>query len=461
LSGFAINTAAFHATSRPKTVAALPSTVDAMKRHIFNDVIWPNLTDEDGGVGFVTFQRLKEGGDAMVGEGEGRGYIEVCDGLGVRAFKVSHGVCTKSGPSHQHRGSIAGLSDSQPPYNGSVQGSAQEPAYSSTNRSLSMSHQYSAPGTPSATRTSFHAAHPSPHPQLPENVCVVDSTALFIRDCETAQELLFFGDVEPDSLSLHPRNHVVWAEAARKIVLGHLGAIVIECSYDDSQADAFLFGHLNPRHLVAELQTLAAMVEDAHIHKQMEEKGVRKRKQSALNGILLPEHDRKRSRSLISRPVPPYEQHRSSRGSDQGIYDAPANPSGISTPGAEASVQYQQQSYHHGLGVPAFTDPLNVSPDDSRAGPLSPKSVQLGSTPASAAFSNPLPHRGEANLDTAMPLKGIRVIIIHVKDTLRDGPHVSERILEQLQDYEINLQRQGQGLGCDFVISKSGESYWV
>ena len=47
----AINTAAFHATSRPKTLAALPSTVDAIKHHIFNDVIWPNLTDEDGGVG--------------------------------------------------------------------------------------------------------------------------------------------------------------------------------------------------------------------------------------------------------------------------------------------------------------------------------------------------------------------------------------------------------------------------
>ena len=60
-----------------------------------------------------------------------------------------------------------------------------------------------------------------------------------------------------------------------------------------------------------------------------------------------------------------------------------------------------------------------------------------------------------------MPLKGVQVIIMHVKDTLKDGPHVSENILAQLNDYEARLNGQGQGLGCEFVISKSGESYWV
>lgn len=59
-----------------------------------------------------------------------------------------------------------------------------------------------------------------------------------------------------------------------------------------------------------------------------------------------------------------------------------------------------------------------------------------------------------------LPLSGIRVIIIHVKDTLKDGPHVSENILAQLNEYEARLQEQGAGLGCEFVISQSGESYW-
>ncbi|KAF1826944.1 uncharacterized protein K489DRAFT_310591 [Dissoconium aciculare CBS 342.82] len=379
LAGFAINTAAFHATSRPKTVAALPNTVEAMKRHIFNDVIWPNLTDEDGGVGFVTFQRLKEGGDAMVGEGEGRGYIDVCDGLGVRAFKVSHGVCTKSPPAHQHRGSGAGITDASPTYNTSAQAFALESSASSTHRSLSTSHH-------------FHTAHQSPHAMPLDGACVVDSTAFFIRDDQTSRELLFFGDVEPDTLSLSPRNQIVWTEAARKIANGLLGAILIECSYDDSQADAFLFGHMNPRHLITELQNLAALAEEAKIHRQMEEKGAKKRKRSApANGLLLPEHDRKRSRSMSQ-------------------------------------------------------------VDAVRSGPLSPKS---SSTPRRCETGIGV------NLGEDMPLRGIQVIIIHVKDTLKDGPHVSENILSQLKDYEARLQEQGQGLGCEFIIARSGESYWV
>jgi cAMP phosphodiesterase len=450
LAGFAINTAAFHATSRPKTVAALPSTVEAMKRHIFNDVIWPNLTDEDGGVGFVTFQRLKEGGDAMVGEGEGRGYIDVCDGLGVRAFKVSHGVCTKSPPAHQHRGSGAGITDGSPSYNLSAQASAHESA-SSTRRSLSISQQYSAPGTPGATRTSFHAAHQSPHLAAVDSSCVVDSTAFFIRDDQTSREVLFFGDVEPDTLSLSPRNQIVWTEAARKIANGLLGAILIECSYDDSQADAFLFGHMNPRHLITELQNLAALAEEAKMHKQMEEKGAKKRKRSApANGLLLPEHDRKRSRSMVTRSTTWQDPQHSHRPNDLLVPDVSTRfPTSVSSTTSTIPDVISAQP----AVAPLQPDQPDGSLDATRScGPLSPKSTST-------------PRRCETgigvNLGEEMPFKGIQVIIMHVKDTLKDGPHVSENILTQLNDYEARLQEQGQGLGCEFVISKSGESYWV
>jgi cAMP phosphodiesterase len=57
-------------------------------------------------------------------------------------------------------------------------------------------------------------------------------------------------------------------------------------------------------------------------------------------------------------------------------------------------------------------------------------------------------------------LKGLRVVVIHVKDTFKDGPHVSESISEELNAYEQGLKEEGKGLGCEFVISKSGESYW-
>jgi hypothetical protein len=61
---------------------------------------------------------------------------------------------------------------------------------------------------------------------------------------------------------------------------------------------------------------------------------------------------------------------------------------------------------------------------------------------------------------TIWPLSGIKVIIIHVKDTFKDGPHVSENILTQLREHDARLCEEGQGLGCEFIISESGASYW-
>lgn len=449
LSGFAINTAAFHATSRPKTLAALPSTVNAIKEHIFNDIIWPNLTDEDGGVGFVTFQRLKEGGDVMVGEGEGRGYIDVCDGLGVRAFKVSHGTCTKGPPTHHHRGSIAGISDSQPPYNGSIQGTSQDLSAANMNRSLSISQLHSTPGTPGGQRSSFHASHPSPL-VASSDPCVVDSTAFFLRDEFTQREVLIFGDVEPDSISLTPRNKIIWQEAARKIAHGMLGGIFIECSYDDSQADALLFGHLNPRHLIAELQELSRQVVEAKATREAE-RATKKRKRSGPNGlenftknaIALPEGERKRSRSLATRSI----LHDDIRRSSIPEHNMP------------------------GLGIPQTSTPppgdtpnhYEFHPDLARMDDLtaSPRAVTFPGQGSGSGTSITHPtSMSNQNSMSELPLSGIRVIVIHIKDTLKDGPHVSENILAQLNEYEARLHDEGMGLGCEFVISQSGESYW-
>ena len=440
LSGFTINTAAFAATSRPKTLAALPNTVDAIKHHIFNDLIWPNLTDEDGGVGFVTFQRLKEGGDVMVGEGEGRGYIDVSDGLGVKAFKVSHGVCTKSPPSHHHRGSVPNIAETQPPYNGSIHG---QPAPMQRQVSMNQNSQFSAPGTPGMTpRQSFYQNEPSPRMTATDyNSCVVDSTAFFVRDTESHREVLIFGDVEPDSISLSPRTHFVWQEAARKIAHGLLGGIFIESSYDDSQADAVLFGHLNPKHLIAELQNLASMVVDAKVARH-QEKSIKKRKRSGPNGLdvvarhAIAENDRKRSRSLATRSTLSNTSRRSSV-PDQSMPDAHDQLS--SSPSGDSLNQIQHE--HNEYSVHEHHEPL------------SPKTVKLATNTVPTTTA---PNEGL----TDMPLLGVKVVVIHIKDTMKDGPHVSENILAQLQDYEQRLQEEGQGLGCEFVISHSGECYW-
>lgn len=409
LSGFAINTACFHATSRPKKLAALPFTVDAIKRHIFNDIIWPNLTDEEGGVGFVTFQRLKEGGDVMVGEGEGRGYIEVCEGLGVKGFKVSHGNCMKNPSTPVQRGSISGVSEYGGAYRGSVSRGSRQDA-----RSMSLSHLMM-PDTPGHGYVSTPMAQ-SPQQYAPgdmgQQTTVVDSTAYFIRDYATARELLIFGDVEPDSVSHAPQLSHVWAEAALKIAAGVLTGIFIECSYDDSQGDAVLFGHMAPRHLVVEMQVLANMVKDEKASRAAE-RAQRKRKRAG-NGMSVSEgDDRKRSRSQASRPVTIHNRRLSIP--DEAISNTPDS----------------QSSAHAASKMPA-------------SALTSPKTV---SHPPEVSWPDP-------------PLKGLRVVIIHVKDTLKDGPPVGERILEQLNEHARAFAERQEELGCEFVVSESSKDYW-
>lgn len=84
-----------------------------------------------------------------------------------------------------------------------------------------------------------------------------------MRDDHSGAEILVFGDLEPDSISLDPRARFVWQEAAQKLAHGRLRAVFVECSYPDAISDDSLYGHLCPRHVVAELRGLAERVRDA------------------------------------------------------------------------------------------------------------------------------------------------------------------------------------------------------
>ncbi|KAF2197153.1 hypothetical protein GQ43DRAFT_381631 [Delitschia confertaspora ATCC 74209] len=398
VSGFVINTAAFHNTSRPKRLAAMPSTVNAIKTHLFNNIIWPNLTDEDGGVGLVTFQRLVEGGNIALGEGYGRGYIEVCDGLSVKGFKVSHGHCMR-GPGHVHRGSNANLIDSS---------STSNPMQLSTPQSHQLGNITVAedPGRASAVT----APTPQGGPQYEQ--CVIDSTAYFIRTEAThhtpAREILIFGDVEPDSISLSPHTHLVWSEAAPKIANGMLAGIFIECSYPDSQSDGMLFGHLVPRHLIAELQSLADMVTEARREFEREEEWRKGRKRKRASG------------------GPGHRGMDGEKGDDRSMTDSAAPPS------------------QHGF----ITHPTKPSHYSS-----APSVFITGKVPV--AHSRAMLAAGQEG-----PLKGVKVIVIHVKDTCVDGPPPEETVLEELREAERELAERGRGLGCVFEVSRGGGSYW-
>lgn len=449
LSGFVVNTAAFHNTSRPKRLAALPFTVQAIKTHIFNNIIWPNLTDEDGGVGLVSFQRLAEGGNIALGQGKGRGYIEVCDGLGVKGFKVSHGHCMR-GPGHVHRGSNADLQEMPGLQHTSVplhQGEARE----GRSHSFSMPVPHSQPGTPGMgsfggeqdRRSSYVAAN-----TIPADHCVIDSSAFFIRTESTmttpTKEILIFGDVEPDSLSLSPRTAIIWAEAAPKIAAGILTGIFIECSYTDAQADAVLFGHLSPRHLLTELQNLADLVKTARTeHEQARESARqgRKRKRASRNLELDgPIKSRTWHAGVKGIDTPLSSTYPHSQADDDLMTDyAPSNgPTGTHTPN------------------PAPSNPATSS------GPPHNPHASHPSAPAALNLNSISAEHNRALLSAAFesPLKGLKVVIIHVKDTCEDGPLVGDTILRQLREGEAKMKEQGRGLGCCFEISKSGDAYW-
>ncbi|PVH92016.1 hypothetical protein DM02DRAFT_605887 [Periconia macrospinosa] len=496
VSGFVINTAAFHNTSRPKRLAALPFTVNAIKTHIFNNIVWPNLTDEDGGVGLVTFQRLAEGGNIALGEGSGRGYIEVCDGLSVRGFKVSHGHCM-TGPAHIHRGSAPKIPET--PSMGIHRASTHHALDHNMNlpiaegreqRSLSFSHPtQSMPGTPLFAATNPDASRASGGAggggtsTATADQCVIDSTAYFIRAESTSytptKEILIFGDVEPDSISLSPRTARVWAEAAPKIAAGTLAGIFIECSYTNVQGDAVLYGHLSPRHLLAELANLAEMVREARIGHEREREEARKgrKRKRASNGLLFGSI----ATADGSTGTTTESARKSSRSRTYGVVDdeimtdlvATAAPSPTPNPPSShntTTTTNTRLSSSTGTHTPVHSGAAAAAASASSTTTYPPSHHHHPSSATAAAnaaaalnLSNVSSEHSKAVLAAAFdsaPLKGLKVVIIHVKDSLSDGPLVGEGILSELREGERDMGDRGKGLGCLFEVAVSGGSYW-
>lgn len=348
LSGFVINTAALKDTKNPKRLAALPHVINAVKSHIFNDVIWPNLSDEDAGVGLITYQRLNVA----------QNYVSVCEGLSTQAWPVSHGHCMKM-HTHWGRKSSAGLD-------------------------------------PCDVASNQHGNH---QPRW----CVLDSAVYFVRDEATGKELMMWGDVEPDSISLDPRNDSVWEEAARKVCMGSLCAIFIECSYDNTQPDRALYGHLSPSHLIQELKALAAYVSRFRAAKEKDREKLKRKRMS--NGYFNedPEIECRRRSNPNSPEVMRQE------------FDTSASRDAVS--------------------LPPFLEQMEPGVD-----------VDI-----SQRSSITIPG---SDLVVSKPLEGLQIVVTHVKDTLtnEDTP---AKILAELQALE-----EKTNLGCTFKLAVQGGSMY-
>ncbi|KAL2001426.1 hypothetical protein VTN02DRAFT_1783 [Thermoascus thermophilus] len=440
LSGLAINTPLVEAGSGPKTVAALPSVIAAIKDHMFNDIIWPNLSDEDGGAGLITYQRLVEGGNPRFGRGDARGYVRACEGLLTKCLSVSHGRCRQK--FHPETGKHHRLSSSI---------FATDPLMLPSPRGIPIDHAEAASIYPSPTRPSHHLHGHHHSAKTSSTWASVESSAFFIRDRSTGNEVIVFGDVEPDSVSIEPRNKRVWEVAAPKVASGSLRAIFIECSFNDSVDDHSLYGHLCPRHLVAELRVLARMVLDIQRPlRASQHHGKRKREDTGssdggsqgsprttrphLYGSTAAKHRRK-SDTLLSSPTSRTSSSagmRSGSGATSTTSSSSRFKSGDTNPANLPELVHDERT------------PSTPEPVDVRSHADDPHTAIHDENPQWATDSGRL------------PLTGLSVYIIHIKDTLTDGPPPGNQILQ-----ELKAHGEAAGLGCEFYVPKWGEEIWI
>lgn len=223
IAGLVINSGRF-CVGKPKTVAGLNSTIDALTAHIFNGVTWPNLTNEGvEPVGMINLVRFKKAITEQNQQASTGRYAPqmLATNLAVLPFPVSHGTSN-----------------------------------------CYLAHQQRRRSSAASLASSLALASAS-----------YQSTAFFIRDSLTHKVILIWGDVEPDVISHTPRNLPVWTHAAHLYAEGRLCAVLIECSYPSPHEDEMLFGHFTPRHLVNELKTFAALCGSSGQEKQQEEEG--------------------------------------------------------------------------------------------------------------------------------------------------------------------------------------------
>lgn len=245
---------------------------------------------------------------------------------------------------------------------------------------------------------------------------------------------------------MEPRNKRVWEIAAPKIVSGSLRAIFIECSYNDAIDDETLYGHLCPRHLIAELNVLASKVEEARPD-QHHEKGNRRRGRSS-----------KRKRKDSDTADYAREQTMSPLSTRQvtTLLAKPRDNNGDvrdTSPLSGGRVSVTTQTPDGGSNDDSFiTDrPQSRRSDAQKSATIDGNSKPDGET----GFLRPSVQLIDPETGPA-PLAGIKVFIIHIKDTLTDGPHPSERILE-----ELRAQSEEAGLGCEFHVPFQGEGIFI
>jgi 3',5'-cyclic-nucleotide phosphodiesterase len=101
----------------------------------------------------------------------------------------------------------------------------------------------------SMTVETFVVSHGAPY----------ESTAFLVRSGD--HYVLYFGDVGPEGVEKTGLITAVWERVAPLIADGSLLGVFLEISYAEGRPDGLLFGHLTPSWMMAELHTLAQLVD--------------------------------------------------------------------------------------------------------------------------------------------------------------------------------------------------------
>lgn len=88
------------------------------------------------------------------------------------------------------------------------------------------------------------------------------STAFLIEHSD--HFVVYFGDTAPDELENSKHIQRVWKKIAPLILQNKLHGIFLECSYSNQQPSSELFGHLDPKYMMQELNNLALLVDPAN-----------------------------------------------------------------------------------------------------------------------------------------------------------------------------------------------------
>lgn len=96
--------------------------------------------------------------------------------------------------------------------------------------------------------TAFSLSHP------------LESTAFVIEYQDNL--FVYFGDTGPDKVEKQGKLAMVWEYLAKQMRTKNLRGLAIEVSFDNSQPDYLLFGHLTPKWLLSELDYFSSLVAD-------------------------------------------------------------------------------------------------------------------------------------------------------------------------------------------------------